>query len=249
MRQVVVVTGGSRGIGAAAARLLGAERADVVVNYRADRAAAEAVARDIESAGGRALTFAADMAEEAGIVALFEAAERAFGRPTGLVNNAGISSPKHRIEETNATDALRVLRVNLLGVLLCTREAVKRMSTRHGGAGGAIVNVSSIGAVTGSPRAFTDYAAAKGGVDTLTIGVAAEVANCGIRVNAVRPGLVDTDIHASAGLPDRVARFGAQMPIGRAADPREVAEAIVFLLSPKASYITGAILDVAGGVR
>jgi NAD(P)-dependent dehydrogenase (short-subunit alcohol dehydrogenase family) len=144
---------------------------------------------------------------------------------------------------------MHVLRVNLAGVVLCTREAVKRMSTRHGGAGGAIVNVSSIGAVTGSPHAFTDYAAAKGGVDTLTIGVAAEVANCGIRVNAVRPGMIDTDIHASAGMPDRVARFAASLPIGRAAAPREVAEAICFLLSPQASYITGAILDVAGGVR
>ena len=249
MRQVVIVTGASRGIGAATARLLGRQETDVVVNYASARLAAESVVRDIEAAGGRAIAVAGDVGEEGDVLRLFEACDTAFGKLTGLVNNAGVGGQKHRVEETVFDDMMRLLRVNLGGVILCTREAVKRMSTRLGGKGGAIVNVSSIGAVTGSPNAWTDYAAAKGGVDTLTIGVAAETAAYGIRVNGVRPGLIDTDIHAASGMADRVARFGAKMPIGRAAQPAEVAETIAFLLSDKASYVTGAILDVAGGVR
>ncbi len=249
MRQVVIVTGASRGIGAATARLLGRQGADVVVNYTQAEAAAAAVVADIASAGGRAIAVRADMAEEADIVRMFAACDDAFGPLTGLVNNAGIGGQKHRVEETVLDDMMRLLRVNLGGVILCTREAVRRMSKRLGGNGGAIVNVSSIGAVTGSPNAWTDYAATKGGVDTLTIGVATETVGYGIRVNGVRPGLIDTDIHASSGMPDRVARFAAKMPMGRAAQPEEVAEAIAFLLSYKASYITGTIVDVAGGVR
>ena len=248
MRQVTIVTGGSRGIGAATARLLGREQGDVLVNYRAAAAQADAVVRDIIASGGRAIAVAGDVAEEADVLRLFAACEAAFGPPTGLVNNAGQTAPKHRVEQTDAEQMLRLLRTNLGGVLLCTREAVKRMSTRHGGRGGAIVNVSSIGATTGSPFAFTDYAATKGGVDTLTIGVAAETAGCGIRVNAVRPGMIDTDIHAAAGMPDRVARFGPSLPLGRAGSAEEVAEVIAFLLSDRASYVTGTIVDVSGGV-
>jgi len=233
-RQIVIVTGASRGIGAATARLLGRDKAAVVVNYLRAKDEADAVARDIMAAGGEAIAVQGDMGAEDDILRLFAETDRAFGPLTGLVNNAGV---------------MEVMRVNAAGALLCAREAVNRMSTRKGGKGGAIVNVSSLGALTGSPNAFIDYAASKGALDTITIGLAAELAGSGIRVNGVRPGLIDTDIHEGLGIPDRVKRFGPTMPVGRAGTPQEVAEAIVWLLSDKASYVTGEFINVTGGAR
>ena len=248
--QIVIVTGGSRGIGAATARLLGREQASVVVNYRNAKSEADAVARDIEASGGRALAIQGDMGHEDDILRVFAESDRAFGPLTGLVNNAGITGgQKRRIDAITYHGVMEVMRVNLAGPLLCAREAVRRMSTRNGGKGGAIVNVSSYGALTGSPGAFIDYAASKGALDTLTIGLAAETVSSGIRVNGVRPGLIDTDIHNDLGIPDRVKRFGPMMPIGRAGTAEEVAEAIVWLLSDKASYVTGDFINVTGGAR
>jgi len=248
--QIVIVTGASRGIGAATARLLGAEKAAVVVNYRNAQAEADAVVRDIEAAGGRAFAIQGDMGNEADILRVFAETDRAFGSLTGLVNNAGIAGgQKRRIDAITFAGVMEVMRVNFAGPLLCAREAVKRMSRRNGGKGGAIVNVSSLGALTGSPGAFIDYAASKGALDTMTIGLAAETAANGIRVNAVRPGLIDTDIHQGLGIPDRVQRFGPMMPVGRAGTPQEVAEAIVWLLSDKASYVTGDFINITGGAR
>jgi len=248
--KIILVTGGSRGIGAATARLLGREKASVVVNYRSAKAEADAVVKDIEGSGGRAFAVAGDMGNEADILRVFAETDRAFGPLTGLVNNAGITGgQKRRIDAITYDGVMEVMRVNLAGPLLCAREAVKRMSTRNGGKGGAIVNVSSYGALTGSPGAFIDYAASKGALDTLTIGLAAETASSGIRVNAVRPGLIDTEIHNDLGIPDRVKRFGPTMPVGRAGTAQEVAEAIVWLLSDKASYVTGDFINVTGGAR
>jgi len=248
--KIILVTGGSRGIGAATARLLGREKASVVVNYRSAKAEADAVVKDIEGSGGRAFAVAGDMGNEADILRVFAETDRAFGPLTGLVNNAGITGgQKRRIDAITYDGVMEVMRVNLAGPLLCAREAVKRMSTRNGGKGGAIVNVSSYGALTGSPGAFIDYAASKGALDTLTIGLAAETASSGIRVNAVRPGLIDTEIHNDLGIPDRVKRFGPSMPVGRAGTAQEVAEAIVWLLSDKASYVTGDFINVTGGAR
>jgi NAD(P)-dependent dehydrogenase (short-subunit alcohol dehydrogenase family) len=249
-RVIVIVTGASRGIGAATARLLGREKACVAVNYRAAKAEADAVVRDIKASGGEALAIQADVSNEDEILRLFAETDRAFGALTGLVNNAGtVGGQKRRIEAVTSANIMEVMRVNAAGPLLCAREAIKRMSTKNGGKGGAIVNVSSLGALTGSPHAFIDYAASKGALDTMTIGLAAEVIDCGIRVNAVRPGLIDTDIHNDAGIPDRIKRFGPKMPIGRAGDANEVAEAIVWLLSAKASYVTGDFINVTGGAR
>jgi NAD(P)-dependent dehydrogenase (short-subunit alcohol dehydrogenase family) len=248
--QIIIVTGASRGIGAATARLLGREKAAVVVNYRSAKAEAESVVRDIEASGGKAVAVQGDVGTETDILHLFAETDRVFGPLTGLVNNAGvIGGQKRRIDAITFANVMEVMRVNVAGPLLCAREAVKRMSTRNGGKGGAIVNVSSLGALTGSPHAFIDYAASKGALDSVTIGLAAEVVGSGIRVNAVRPGLIDTDIHDEAGIPDRVKRFGPTMPIGRAGTPDEVAEAIVWLLSDKASYVTGDFINVTGGAR
>jgi len=250
MTEIIVVTGASRGIGAATARLLGREKAAVVVNYRNARAEADTVVRDIEVSGGEAVAVQGDIGNEGDVLRLFAETDRVFGPLTGLVNNAGITGgTKRRIEALTFAGIMETMRVNVAGQLLCAREAVKRMSTRNGGKGGAIVNVSSLGALTGSPGAFIDYAASKGALDTVTIGLAAEVVGCGIRVNAVRPGLIDTDIHDDAGIPDRIKRFGPTMPIGRAGKPEEVAEAIVWLLSGKSSYVTGEFINVTGGAR
>ena len=249
--QIVIVTGASRGIGAATARLLGREKASVIVNYRNAKAEADAVVRDIVASGGQAHRGAGRCRQrgrrDAPVCRVLTAL---FGALTGLVNNAGITGgAKRRIEALTFAGIMETMRVNVAGQLLCAREAVKRMSTRNGGKGGAIVNVSSLGALTGSPGAFIDYAASKGALDTATLGLAAEMVGSGIRVNAVRPGLIDTDIHNDLGIPDRVARFGPKMPIGRAGKPEEVAEAIVWLLSDKASYVTGEFINVTGGAR
>jgi NAD(P)-dependent dehydrogenase (short-subunit alcohol dehydrogenase family) len=249
-RQIIIVTGASRGIGAATARLLGREKAAVVVNYRNAETEAAAVVCDIKASGGDAVAVQGDMGNENDILRLFAETDHAFGPLTGLVNNAGIvGGQKRRIDAITFDGAMEVMRVNVAGPLLCAREAIRRMSIKTGGKGGAIVNVSSLGALTGSPNAFIDYAASKGALDTMTIGLAAETADCGIRVNAVRPGLIDTDIHNEVGIPDRVKRFGPKMPVGRAGEAREVAEAIVWLLSDKASYVTGDFINVTGGAR
>jgi NAD(P)-dependent dehydrogenase (short-subunit alcohol dehydrogenase family) len=249
-RAVVIVTGASRGIGAATARLLGRAHAAVVVNYRHAAEQAEAIVKDIAASGGEAIAVQGDVGDEADVMRLFAQTDRAFGPLTGLVNNAGvIGGSKRRIEAVRHATIMEQMRVNVAGALLCAREAVKRMSTKAGGKGGAIVNVSSLGAISGSPFAFIDYAASKGAMDTMTTGLAAEVAGCGIRVNGVRPGLIDTEIHDGAGIPDRVKRFGSTMPLGRAGEAQEVAEAIVWLLSDKASYVTGDVINVTGGAR
>lgn len=247
MEQILVVTGGSRGIGAATA-LLAAERGYAVcVNYLRNEAAAASVVSSIEAAGGKAKAFRADVAAEADVVRMFEAVDRSFGRVTALVNNAGTLETQMRVDMMDAARLTRVLATNVTGSFLCAREAVRRMSTRHGGQGGAIVNVSSGASRLGSPGEYVDYAASKGAVDTLTIGLSREVAEEGIRVNAVRPGFIDTEIHASGGEPERVDRVKALVPMKRGGTADEVARAILWLLSDEASYTTGAFIDVTGG--
>jgi NAD(P)-dependent dehydrogenase (short-subunit alcohol dehydrogenase family) len=246
-RPVLLVTGGSRGIGAATARLAAARGYDVCIAYATRGDAADALVGEVVSAGGRALAVQADVSREADVEFLFAQAERALGPPRALVNNAGIVAPAQRVEAMSAARVERMLAVNVLGSLLCAREAVRRMSTRHGGTGGAIVNVSSAASRLGSPGEYVDYAASKGAVDTFTLGLAREVATEGIRVNAVRPGLIHTEIHASGGDPGRVERLQANVPMQRGGTAEEVAEAILWLCSDAASYVTGAILDVSGG--
>lgn len=244
---IALVTGGSRGIGAETARLCAARGYAVAVNYRVNEAAADAVVADIVQAGGRAISIQADVSSEADVVRLFQAVDRRLGRVTALVNNAGVLETQARVDQMDAARILRVLQTNVVGAFVCAREAVRRMSTMHGGAGGAIVNLSSMAARLGSPNEYVDYAASKGAVDTMTVGLAREVAREGIRVNAVRAGIIATEIHASGGEPGRVARLGPQQPMGRGGEAIEVARAIVWLLSDDASYTTGSFIDVAGG--
>ena len=250
MSGIMIVTGGSRGIGAATACLAAAQGYDVCINYVRDAAAAEGVAAKVRAAGRRAVVVQADVAKEGDIVRMFETADRELGRVTALVNNAAVvGKSRRRVETFSADDVNALLAANVTGAIICAREAIRRMSTKHGGSGGAIVNVSSASARIGAPNLWVDYAASKGALDTLTVGLSQEVAAEGIRVNAVRPGLIDTDIHAATGMPDRVERAEKQIPMKRAGTPEEVAATIVWLASPAASYVSGAILDVAGAVR
>ena len=245
--RVLLITGASRGIGAVTAVLAAARGYAVCVNYHANREAADAVVRDITEGGGAAIAVPGDVAVEADVMRLFQACDEALGPLTALVNNAGVVDIKTRVDEMSAARIQRMFAVNVFGTVYCAREAVRRMSTRHGGAGGAIVNVSSAASRIGSPGEYVDYAAAKGAVDVFTIGLAKEVATEGIRVNAVRPGIVHTGIHASGGQPDRLERIAPLVPMQRGGQPEEVAHAILWLLSDEASYTTGALLDVAGG--
>ncbi|HZY17004.1 MAG TPA: SDR family oxidoreductase [Ramlibacter sp.] len=246
-QQVVLVTGGSRGIGAATARLAAARGWAVAVNYTANSRAADDVVRGIRADGGQAIAVHADVADEAQVLAMFEMVDAQLGRLTGLVNNAGVVDVTARVEEMSVQRLRRMFDINVIGSMVCAREAVRRMSTRRGGGGGSIVNLSSAAARLGAPGQYVDYAAAKGAIDAFTIGLAKEVGADGIRVNAVRPGLIETDIHASGGLPDRVRQLAHQVPMQRGGSAEEVAQAIVWLLSPEASYTTMSVLDVSGG--
>ncbi len=250
MAGVIVITGSSRGIGAATACLAAKQGYDVCVNYIRDAAAAEEVVHKVRAAGRRALAVQANVASEEEIERLFKAVDRELGRVTVLVNNAAVvGQSRRRVETLRAQAVNALLAANVTGAIVCAREAILRMSTKHGGAGGAIVNVSSASSRIGAPNLWVDYAASKGAIDSFTIGLAQEVAAEGIRVNAVRPGLIDTDIHAATGMPDRVARAEKMIPMKRAGAAEEVAESILWLASPAASYVSGAILDVAGAVR
>lgn len=247
MSKVMLITGGSRGIGAATARHAARRGYAVCVNYVRNEAAANTVVGDIEAAGGRAIAVPGDVSIEQEVIDLFDAVDRGLGRITALVNNAGILERQQRVQDMDAGRLNRIFATNVTGSFICAREAIRRMSTLRGGTGGAIVNVSSMAARLGSPAEYVDYAASKGAIDTLTIGLSREVAGEGIRVNAVRPGIIDTDIHASGGDPGRVERLKDAVPMCRGGNADEVAAAIVWLLSEEASYVTGTILDVSGG--
>ena len=247
MNKVLLVTGGSRGIGAATALLAAQKGWSVAVNYTANSLAADEVVRQIRASGGQAMSVQADVADEAQVLRMFAHIDAKLGRLNGLVNNAGVVDVSARVDEMSVARWRRMFDINVIGSLICAREAVRRMSTRHGGEGGSIVNVSSAAARLGSPGQYVDYASAKGAIDAFTIGLAKEVAGEGIRVNAVRPGLIETDIHASGGLPNRVKDLQHLVPAQRGGTAPEVAEAIVWLLSDSASYTTLSFLDVSGG--
>lgn len=246
-RGTLIVTGAGRGIGAAVAKLAGERGFAVAVNYAKNALAGADVARHIVSSGGRATVIQADISHEADVLRLFEAAEQELGQVTGLVNNAGITGGFARVEEVTSATLTEVFAVNVIGAMLCAREAVRRMSTRNGGRGGAIVNISSRAAQIGGAKEWVHYAASKGALDTFTLGLAREVAAEGIRVNAVAPGHVLTQLHAASGDPERPTRLAPTIPMGRAGNPEEIAEAVLWLLSPAASYTTGTILAVSGG--
>jgi len=242
MTEIIIVTGASRGIGAATARLAASRGYKLCINYVRGREAAEALARET---GGIAV--AADVSSESDVLRMFEEVDRRLGRLTALVNNAGIVDLSQRVDEMSAARLARMFAINITGSFLCAREAVKRMSTRHGGKGGAIVNLSSVAARIGAPAMYVDYAASKAAIDAMTLGLSKEVGGEGIRVNAIRPGVIRTEIHASSGDPGRAERIGATAPLGRAGDAEEIARAVLWLASDEASYVTGAILDVTGG--
>jgi NAD(P)-dependent dehydrogenase (short-subunit alcohol dehydrogenase family) len=247
MNKVLLVTGGSRGIGAATALLAAQNGWSVAVNYTANSLAADEVVRQIRATGGQAMSVQADVAEEDQVLRMFEHIDAKFGRLSGLVNNAGVVDVKARVDEMSVARWKRMFDINVIGSLICAREAVRRMSTQHGGEGGSIVNVSSAASRLGAPGQYVDYAAAKGAIDAFTIGLAKEVAAEGIRVNAVRPGLIETEIHASGGLPNRVKELQHLVPAQRGGTAQEVAEGIVWLLSDSASYTTMSFLDISGG--
>jgi NAD(P)-dependent dehydrogenase (short-subunit alcohol dehydrogenase family) len=247
MNKVLLVTGGSRGIGAATALLAAQNGWSVAVNYTANSLAADEVVRQIRAAGGQAMSVQADVADEAQVLRMFSHIDAKFGRLTGLVNNAGVVDVTARVDEMSVARWKRMFDINVIGSMICAREAVRRMSTKHGGEGGSIVNVSSAASRLGSPGQYVDYAAAKGAIDAFTIGLAKEVAAEGVRVNAVRPGLIETEIHASGGLPNRVKELQHLVPAQRGGTAEEVAQGIVWLLSDSASYTTMSFLDISGG--
>jgi len=247
LNKVLLITGGSRGIGAATALLAAQQGWAVGVNYSSHSKAADQVVQQIISQGGRAMAVQTDVANEGQVLAMFDQVQSQLGRITGLVNNAGVVDAPSRVDEMSLERWRRMIDINIVGSFLCAREAVRRMSTRHGGSGGAIVNLSSVAAVLGAPGQYVDYAATKGAIDTFTVGLAREVATEGIRVNGVRPGVIDTEIHASGGQPDRAQQLAPTIPMKRPGTAKEIANAIVWLLSDEASYATGSILDITGG--
>ncbi|WP_041619276.1 SDR family oxidoreductase [Stanieria cyanosphaera] len=247
MEKIMIITGSSRGIGAATACIAAERGYAICVNYLHQQKAANNIVDSITQNGGKAIAVAADIASETEVIHLFKTVDRQLGRVSALVNNTGILAQQMRVENMNAARLNRVFATNITGSFLCAKEAIKRMSTKYGGTGGAIVNVSSAASRLGSPNEYVDYAASKGAIDTMTIGLAKEVAEEGIRVNAVRPAFIDTDIHASGGEPNRIERVKEFIPMKRGGQPIEVAKAILWLLSDEASYTTGSFIDVAGG--